>query len=66
MKYYLIPFVLASKLGVTGFRHGNSNVGYVVTAGDLVPLGIEVAKAAGAVAMSEAEAINVINKLKNI
>ena len=47
MKYYLIPFVLAS-------------------AGDLAPLGIDVAKAAGAVAMSEAEAINVINKLKNI
>lgn len=66
MTYFLIPFALATRLNVTLFRHGNSSIGYLVTAGDLAPIGIDAAVAAGAVPKNEAEAINIINKLKSI
>lgn len=66
MTYYLIPFALASRLGVTQFRHGNSSVGFLVTAGDLAPVGIEAAVAEGAAPKTEAEAINIINQLKSV
>lgn len=38
MKYYLITAALAHKLGVTSYRIGNEDTGYVVTAGDMCNL----------------------------
>ncbi len=66
MNYYIVSYQLAVRLGVIQFRHGNSTMGYVVTVGDLAPIGINAALQAGAKPASEAEAINFINQLKSI
>ena len=65
MKYYLLPYLLAVRLGITDFRHGNSAIGYIATSGDLAAVGVESALAEGARELTEAEAMNIMNKLKN-
>lgn len=66
MNYYLVSYQLAVRLGVTAFRHGNSTLGYIVTAGDLAPIGVSEAVSEGAKPCTEAEAVNFINRLKSI
>lgn len=66
MNYYKVSKALAEQLGLTTFRVGDEGHGFLVTPGDLAPIGVDTAvEKHGAVAMDEAEAIklyNVINK----
>lgn len=64
MKYYLIPNELAIKLNVVNFRHGNAQVGYIVSQSDIAVMGEEAAKNAGAKEVSTKEAETIIKKIK--
>ena len=48
MDYYIIPADLARQLGLTDFRTGDEQHGYVVNTADLEVFGIEEAKQLGA------------------
>lgn len=53
--YYIISSRDARVLGVTGFRNGNTEKGYVVTVGDLVTASEQIMKSAKPVSEQEAE-----------
>lgn len=59
--YYIISSKDAQTLGVTTFRRGNANKGYVVTVGDLATAPDHIRKTARPV--SEKEAEQFINEL---
>ncbi len=64
MRYYIIPAPLAEQLSLTEYRRGNTEKGYVVTAGDLAAFGVEKAVGGGAQETTEKEARKFIKALK--
>jgi hypothetical protein len=65
MKYYLIPAELADALNVREFRNGNTDMGYIVTQGDLAVIGIDSALADGAREITVKEAKDIIKSIKS-
>lgn len=62
--YYRIPKKLAERLGVTQYRTGNADYGYVVNAGDFAPVGTAEAVKCGAEKLTEKEAIRIVRIIK--
>lgn len=65
MDYYIIPADLARLLGLTDFRTGDEQHGYVVNTADLEVFGIEEAKQLGAQYVSVWEAQKTIKEISN-
>lgn len=65
MDYYIIPADLARQLGLTDFRTGDEQHGYVVNTSDLEVFGIEEAKQLGAKYVSVWEAQKTIKEITN-
>lgn len=61
VSYYIIPAEDAQRLGVTRFRKGNAEHGYVVTPGDLSGADAGILQRARKV--TERQALNFIKKL---
>lgn len=61
MKYYLISNKAAEQLGVTGFRQGSREKGYLVNVGDLATASDSIRE--GAQEMTVMEALNFLNEL---
>lgn len=61
MEYYLITAKAAQQLNVMRFRRGSTEVGYIVTSGDLVTADDSILKEARRI--SEREALEIIKKL---
>jgi len=59
--YYIISAESARRLGVTAFRRGNEELGYLVTSGDLVTAADDIRR--DAVQVTEKEAFEFIEQL---
>lgn len=59
--YYIISAESARKLGVTDFRRGNEDMGYLVTPGDLVTAADDIRR--DAVQVTEKEAFEFVEQL---
>lgn len=63
MQYYIIPDSLASELRLKGLRHGNSEDGWLVNAGDLACIGVQKTLEAGGIEITPREARDFIKSL---
>lgn len=62
LKYYIIPDALGQTLGLTRYRHGNAEDGWLVNIGDLAVYGVERAEQEGARMVALREAKDFVNR----